>query len=274
MLGQLERAFADLERAFADKDASQEKLRRFVADASHELRTPLTSIRGYADLYLTGVATDVEATSKGMQRIRSEAVRTSELVNDLLLLANLDQGRTLATDQVDLSRIVTDSVADLRAVQPTRSIRHDVNPAVTVLGDEPRLRQAIANLLANTRTHAGNSNVEVQLTVDDQTARAGGRRPRSRDGTRRSRPGLRPVLASQQGPRPPHRRHRPRARHRRLRDSRPRRHHHRRHRPRPRHNLHDDPAARSPARRRRRGPNGPYLIGAYQPSARFLHRHG
>ncbi len=163
MLGQLE-------RAFADKDASQERLRRFVADASHELRTPLTSIRGYADLYLTGAATDVEATNKGMQRIRSEAVRTSELVNDLLLLASLDQGRALASDHVDLSRIVADSIADLRAVQPARTIHADVEDGVFVLGDDPRLRQAIANLLANTRTHAGDSSVEVQLTANDHTA--------------------------------------------------------------------------------------------------------
>ncbi len=157
-----------LEESLAARESSDERLRQFVADASHELRTPLTSIRGYAELYLTGVATDDEAVGKAMQRIRSEAVRTGDLVNDLILLARVDQGRALASAPVDLSRIVDDSVTDLRAVQPDRPIEVDIRSGVVVDGDEPSLRQVVANVLDNARVHAGDSPMQVRLSTGDE----------------------------------------------------------------------------------------------------------
>lgn len=160
-----------LEESFVAREASEARLRRFVADASHELRTPLTSIRGYSELYLAGVATDDQAVEKAMRRINSEAQRTGELVNDLLLLAKLDQGRQMGTEPVDLSRVVEDSVADLRAVQPDRRIEAIIEPNITITGDEPRLRQVVANVLANTRIHAGDSPVRVSVSTSGTQAR-------------------------------------------------------------------------------------------------------
>lgn len=166
----LNKMLAQLEQAFTAQEESEERLRQFIADASHELRTPLTSIRGYAELYLSDVATDPGSVDKAMRRIRSEAVRTGDMVNDLLLLARLDQHHPIATEPVDLSRIVTESVADLQAVQPDRSIRADIRANVIVHGDADRLRQVVANLLANTRVHAGDAPVVVELAHHDNHA--------------------------------------------------------------------------------------------------------
>lgn len=156
-----------LEDAFAEKDASERQLRRFVADASHELRTPLSSIRGYSELYLTGAASDDESVERAMTRIQSEAVRTGRLVEDLLLLARLDQGREFDREVVDLRSVVSDAVADAKAVEPDRSIALDIpGRAVTVVGDDARLRQVLANLLTNTRDHAAGAPVEVSLAEE------------------------------------------------------------------------------------------------------------
>ena len=164
MLDQIEASFREQEQALAAVARSEERLRRFAADASHELRTPLTAIRGYADLYRAGGLAEPGAMDQAMARIGSEGRRMSALVEDLLLLARLDEGRPVRRDAVDLSRIVDDAVADLRALEPSREVTAEVEPSVVVAGDEDRLRQVVANLLANVRVHAGGlSPVEVVL---------------------------------------------------------------------------------------------------------------
>ncbi len=143
-----------IESAFSERQASETRLRQFVADASHELRTPLTSIRGYTELYRTGIITEGPVLDDAMRRIEGESARMSELVEDLLLLAQLDQGRTLESEPVDLAGLARDAVADARAVEPERPISIETPvDAVMVAGDERRLRQVVGNLLTNARTH-------------------------------------------------------------------------------------------------------------------------
>ena len=162
-----------LEITFADKSASEDRLRRFVADASHELRTPLTTIRGYTDLYRTGIATSPADVERAVGRIHGEATRMADLVDDLLLLARLDQDRPLADEPVDLVQLGRDAVADAAAVEPDRPIAFD-DPAgetLVVRGDEAHLRQAIANLLANVRRHTpGDAAVTVAIHRVDHEA--------------------------------------------------------------------------------------------------------
>lgn len=138
--------------AFAARRRSEERLRTFVADASHELRTPLTSILGYTELWRTGALKDPADQAEAMRRLDEEARRMGTLVDDLLLLAHLDEGRPLEQAAVELDRIVADAVADFRAVAPDRPVNLDVVTA-GVRGDESRLRQVVSNLLANTRMH-------------------------------------------------------------------------------------------------------------------------
>ena len=142
-----------IERAFAARTASEQRLRQFVADASHELRTPLTSIRGYAELFRQGAAERPDDLATAMRRIEDESERMGVLVDDLLLLARLDQGRPLEREPVDLVALASDAVDDARAVAPDRPITFETNGPVTVAGDEARLRQVTANLLANARVH-------------------------------------------------------------------------------------------------------------------------
>ncbi|MDQ1385653.1 MAG: two-component system, OmpR family, sensor kinase [Actinomycetota bacterium] len=142
-----------IETAFAARTASEGRLRRFVGDASHELRTPLTSIRGYAELFRRGAADRPEDLAKAMRRIEEEADRMGSLVDDMLLLARLDQGRPLERQPVDLTRITADAVDDARAVAPNRPIDYSPNGAILVPGDEARLRQVLANLLQNANRH-------------------------------------------------------------------------------------------------------------------------
>ncbi|HLG92318.1 MAG TPA: HAMP domain-containing sensor histidine kinase, partial [Acidimicrobiales bacterium] len=167
-VGRLGRALnsmlAQIEAAFAERSASEERLRRFVADASHELRTPLTSIRGYAELYRRGVTADPEGLDRAMGRIEGEAARMGVLVDDLLLLARLDQGRPLESEPVDLARLAAEAVADAMAVDPERPISFSDGAPVVVLGDEHRLRQVAANLLSNALTHTP-AGTPVQVRV-------------------------------------------------------------------------------------------------------------
>ena len=142
-----------IETAFDARAASESRLRRFIADASHELRTPLTSIRGYAELFRRGAAERPEDLAKTMRRIEEEANRMGVLVEDLLLLARLDQGRPLEQVPVDLTRLARDAVDDTRAVAPSREIDYTPNGAVLVPGDEVRLRQILANLMQNAIRH-------------------------------------------------------------------------------------------------------------------------
>ncbi|HEX2192445.1 MAG TPA: HAMP domain-containing sensor histidine kinase [Acidimicrobiales bacterium] len=164
MLGQIE-------SAFEARQASEARLRRFVADASHELRTPLTSIRGYAELFRRGAAERPEDLAKVMRRIEEEASRMGVLVDDLLLLARLDQGRPLEREPVDLARVAADAVDDARAAAPDRTISLDAPPHVMVTGDDVRLRQVAANLLANACQHTPpGAPVDVRLRAEDRSA--------------------------------------------------------------------------------------------------------
>lgn len=142
-----------IEAAFVAGQASEDRLRRFVADASHELRTPLTSIRGYAELFRRGAWARPDDLRTAMRRIEEESIRMGGLVEDMLLLARLDQHRPLESSEVDLAVIAADAVADARATDPQRPISLRIGGPVPVLGDEARLRQVAANLLANARDH-------------------------------------------------------------------------------------------------------------------------
>jgi two-component system, OmpR family, sensor kinase len=151
MLEQIERAFGARAASEARARRSEERMRRFVADASHELRTPLTSIRGFAELHRQGAVTDPAEISELLARIEDEATRMGLLVDDLLLLARLDQERPLTLASVDLAGVVGGAVAGARATAPDRSVEVEVadDEDLTVSGDEPRLRQVVTNLLDN-----------------------------------------------------------------------------------------------------------------------------
>ena len=157
MLGQIEEGI----RARA---ATEARLRRFVADAAHELRTPLTSLRGYAELYRQGAIPDDAGVANAMGRIESEGGRMARLVDDLLLLARLDQHRALETTPVDVGAMVREAVADFQAVAPDRPVTERYDDHAVVQGDRTRLRQVIDNLLANARTHTP-SGTAVRVAV-------------------------------------------------------------------------------------------------------------
>jgi two-component system OmpR family sensor kinase len=160
-----------IEGAFAQRAASEARLRRFVADASHELRTPVTTIRGYAELYRHGGLHEPGDVDQAMRRTEQEAVRMASLVDDLLLLARLDEGRPLARDPVDLGVLGIDAAADARAVAPEREITADVAVGVTVEGDEDRLRQVVGNLVGNALVHTP-AGTRVSVGVHDGGGRA------------------------------------------------------------------------------------------------------
>jgi len=157
-----------IQTAFEARQASEERLRRFVADASHELRTPLTSIRGYAEMFRRGVSDRPDDLATSMRRIEEESARMGVLVDDLLLLARLDQGRPLECQPVDLAQVAADAVNDARAVEPDRPITLEGPDVAVVLGDELRLRQVAANLLANALQHTPpTSPVRVGIRQDN-----------------------------------------------------------------------------------------------------------
>ena len=157
MLGQIEAAFRARAESETEARASEERMRRFVGDASHELRTPLTSIRGYAELYRQGAAADPADVARALRRVEDEARRMGLLVDDLLLLARLDQQRPLDLRPVDLLTLATEGVADMRVVAPDRHTELQVvgtlDRVPVVVGDEARLRQVLGNLLANATSH-------------------------------------------------------------------------------------------------------------------------
>ena len=158
-----------IERAFEERRASESRLRRFLADASHELRTPLTSIRGYAELFRRGADARPEDLATSMRRIEEEAARMGILVDDLLLLARLDRGRPLEPSRVDLVAIAADAVADARAVHGGRPISLGAPDRLDVTGDEPRLREVVANLLSNALEYTDDG-VEVTVRAEDGSA--------------------------------------------------------------------------------------------------------
>jgi two-component system OmpR family sensor kinase len=164
-----------LEVAFAEQEASEQRVKRFAADASHELRTPITTIRGYAELYQRGGLADDEALARAMARIEGESTRMGRLVEELLLLARLDQRRPLERGPVDLRRIVADAAADHLAVSPEHPLvvrdapAGDGDGTVVVAGDEAALRQVVANLLANVRVHTPpGTTTTVELRSESQ----------------------------------------------------------------------------------------------------------
>ena len=154
LTGSLNTMLSRIEESFTIRTESENKLRRFVADASHELRTPLTAIRGFAELHRQGAVVGEEKTKELVSRIEKESIRMSSLVEDLLLLARLDQSRELTFDPVDINHLVKEAVASAQAAGPGYEITvSSTNDEVFVLGDSMRIHQAIANLLANARTH-------------------------------------------------------------------------------------------------------------------------
>ena len=159
-----------IEDAFNERQASENRLRRFVADASHELRTPLTSVRGYAELFRRGAADRPDDLANAMRRIEAESARMGVLVDDLLLLAQLDQGRPVQHERVDLVPLVNELAADARAIEPDRQLEVETDDSVVILGDDARLRQVVGNLLANARAHTPPDaavNVSVRHRADE-----------------------------------------------------------------------------------------------------------
>ena len=161
-----------VESALTARQASEDRLRRFVADASHELRTPLAAIRGYSELLRTrlldrkSLGADAQ---RSLERIESESIRMTALVEDLLLLARLDAGPDLVTSTVELSRLVVDAVADAQAAGPDHVWQLDLPAeAIVVPGDGSRLHQVVANLLTNARVHTPDgTRVVVSLSTPE-----------------------------------------------------------------------------------------------------------
>ncbi len=169
MLSQIQRAFAATAASEEAARASEDRMRRFVADASHELRTPLTTIRGFAELYRQGAMSDISLL---MTRIEGESARMGLLVEDLLMLARLDAQRPLDMRRVDVLTIAADAVHDAKAVSPARDISLKVlaGPGIPeVDGDDARLRQVLANLVGNAVRHTPES---ASITVCVGTTRS------------------------------------------------------------------------------------------------------
>jgi two-component system, OmpR family, sensor kinase len=161
-----------LEQAFGEREASEDRLRRFIADASHELRTPLASIRGYAELFRMGAARDPADVEKAMRRIEDESARMGVLVDDLLMLARLDEVADAPYVDVDLASVVHDAVDDARATAPDREITTRIDDDANVIGDGDQLRQVLGNLLRNAFVHTpAGTPIEVTLERDDGEAR-------------------------------------------------------------------------------------------------------
>jgi two-component system OmpR family sensor kinase len=154
---------AQIESAFRARETSERKLRQFVADASHELRTPLSAVRAYAELFGRGAAARPEDLARSMSGITRETERMSLLVEDLLLLARLDEGRPLERKPLDLAEVVGEAVDAARVVEPDRPLEVSLERAA-VVGDRARLRQVIDNLFANVRAHTpAGTPVEVDV---------------------------------------------------------------------------------------------------------------
>jgi len=169
LVSSLNKMLARIEESFAARTASENRLRRFVADASHELRTPLTAIRGFAELHRQGAVQGEEQTKELIARIEKESLRMGSLVEDLLLLARLDQAREMSTDPVNISSAVKEAVESARAAGPNHPITVTTpDEDIYVLGDAYRIHQVIANLLANARTHTPvGTPITVTLTHSD-----------------------------------------------------------------------------------------------------------
>lgn len=168
----INRMLGHVASALSARQASEDKVRQFVADASHELRTPLASIRGYAELTRRGDHDLPDDVVHSIGRVESEATRMTSLVEDLLLLARLDEGRDLRSDPLDVSRMLIDTVSDAHAAGPDHEWSLDLpDEPVIIAGDGARLHQVFANLLANARVHTPpETEVVVALSAGDDTA--------------------------------------------------------------------------------------------------------
>ncbi len=169
--GSLNTMLGYIEDAFARQAASEEQLRRFVADASHELRTPLSAVSAYAELFERGAHERPADLARVMRGIRVETARMQMLIDDLLLLARLDEGRPLASERVNLIAVLDDAVDAARAVGPDWPITLDAPTPAQVVGDPMALRQVMDNLLANVRTHTpSGTRAVVSVRVDGAEA--------------------------------------------------------------------------------------------------------
>lgn len=176
MVDRFEAAYSAQQRSEAEARASEDRMRRFVADAGHELRTPLTSIRGFAELFRQGAARDPDQLATVLRRIEDEAARMGLLVEDLLLLARLDQDRPLRQERVDLLTVATDVVAAAATVHGhTHAVEltAPVGSALpVVLGDDARLHQVVSNLVGNAVAHtAPGTRVQVTVSADERAVR-------------------------------------------------------------------------------------------------------
>ena len=167
MLARIQRAFAERDATEAQLRASEDRLRRFISDASHELRTPLAAVSAYAELYSQGASERPEDLGRVMRGIQSESARMKRLVEDLLLLARLDEGRPLEHEPVELVSLAADAVHAAAAVGPDWPISLDAERPVEVLGDPGRLRQVLDNLLANVRAHTPPGTASTVSVAED-----------------------------------------------------------------------------------------------------------
>jgi two-component system OmpR family sensor kinase len=162
---------AQIEQAFHARQASEDRLRRFLADASHELRTPLAAIRGYAELFRLGAGSKPGEAAASMRRIEDEAKRMGELVENLLTLARLDQVPAAARAPVDISKLAADVAEDARVTAPEREIGFAASGPMMVMGDASQLQQVIANLVRNALVHTpAGTPVEVRVEGENGTA--------------------------------------------------------------------------------------------------------
>ena len=169
--GALNTMLGQIEEAFDERTASEQRLRRFVADASHELRTPLAAVRAYAELFDRGARERPDDLERAMTGIQRESRRMGLLVDDLLLLARLDQGRPLERKPVELGASRADAVEAARTLDPGREIELDAPQPVEVEGDRERLRQVLDNLLANVRAHTpAGSAAAVRVLAEGEQA--------------------------------------------------------------------------------------------------------
>ncbi|MFI6939414.1 ATP-binding protein [Streptomyces sp. NPDC050418] len=160
-----------VESAFETRERTTSQLRRFVADASHELRTPLAAIRGYLQLFDKGMLRESSERERAGQRVRAETDRMARLVEELLLLARLDQQAELILGEVDLSRLAREAAEDLRIQQPSRPITVSAPSPLLIRADESGLRQVLGNLLTNVRTHTPvSAAVRIEVTQDSDRA--------------------------------------------------------------------------------------------------------
>ncbi len=171
MLERIQGAFAQRDATEAELRASEARMRRFVGDASHELRTPLAAVSAYAELFDQGASVRADDLDRVMHGIRDETARMGRLVEDLLLLARLDEGRPLEREDVELVGMTAEAVRTAATVGPSWPVRLDAREPVEVVGDRPRLRQVVDNLLANVRAHTPQGTSTV-VTVAREGANA------------------------------------------------------------------------------------------------------